>query len=867
MSKNQITHQKSLSPSFPERRALVDVPEKPGLENLEARWSVYWQENGTHTFDRSANREKVFSIDTPPPTVSGSLHVGHVFSYTHTDIIARFQRMRGKAVFYPMGWDDNGLPTERRVENYYGVVCDSDVTYELGYEPPEKPASRRSEFSRISRRNFIELCHRLTNRDEQAFRELWVRLGVSVDWELAYATIDERSQRVSQRAFVRNFKQGMVYSQQAPCLWDVTFQTAVAQAELEDRELPGAFYDLRFSLGHGQDVLISTTRPELLPSCVALVAHPDDERYRALIGSKVLSPLFSVDVPVMSHPLADPQKGTGIAMICTFGDLTDVVWWRELNLPTRSVISKDGRFASETPEWLSSTRAREVYERIASKHVAEARKLTIEMLAESGEMIGQPKPITHSVKYFEKGDRPLEIIATRQWYVRNGGRDDGLRAELLQRGKELTWHPEYMRSRYDNWVSGLNGDWLISRQRIFGVPLPVWYPVNLAGEPNYDSPILPDEQSLPIDPQSHVPSEYCESQRGQPGGFIGDNDVMDTWATSSLTPQIAGGWEEDSGLFLNVFPMDLRPQAHDIIRTWLFSSVVRSHFLHGCVPWKHAMLSGWILDPDRKKMSKSKGNVVTPLALLEEYGSDGVRYWAAMGRPGMDTAFEEKQMKIGRRLALKLLNVSKFALSFGGNPAGPVSEALDRAMIMRLAVLVTENTIALEAFDYSRAIERTEAFFWWYCDDYVELVKVRAYGGGHFSDSARNALAASLSVLQRLFAPFLPFVAEESWSWWMTSSVHSAPWPNASELNELAGEGAPIRVADVVCDVLREIRKTKSEAKVSMKTEVSSIVITDSAERLQLLRMAQSDLCDAGHIKQIDFRPGECFDVRILLPI
>ncbi|MBQ1766541.1 MAG: valine--tRNA ligase [Aquincola sp.] len=847
------------------RRTSYTVPDKPALEGLEERWSADWNEKNVYGFDRTAPREAIFSIDTPPPTVSGSLHVGHVFSYTHTDVVARFQRMKGKAVFYPMGWDDNGLPTERRVENFYGVVCDADVPYAEGYEPPAKVAERRSDFARISRRNFIELCHRLTSVDEVAFRELWVRLGISVDWALTYATIDERSQRVSQRAFVRNFARGEVYSQQAPCLWDVTFQTAIAQAELEDRDAPGAYHDIRFSGVDGPDLLVSTTRPELLPSCVALVAHPDDERYKGRFGSLLRSPVFGVEIPLVAHALADPTKGTGAAMICTFGDNTDVIWWRELNLPTRSLIGKDGRFQSERPEWLTSDQAAAAYAQVAGYGVSQARKAVVGLLAASGELVGQPRPIVHSVKYFEKGDRPLEIVATRQWYVRNGGRSADLRGDLLKRGKELSWHPAYMQTRYENWVGGLNGDWLISRQRVFGVSIPVWYPLDSHGEPRYDAPIVAREDQLPVDPRSHVPPGYAESQRGQSGGFIGDPDVMDTWATSSLTPQIAGGWEDDPGLFAKVFPMDVRPQAHDIIRTWLFSTVVRSHFEHGLVPWKNATLSGWILDPDRKKMSKSKGNVVTPTALLQQYGSDGVRYWAAKARPGTDTAFEEQQMKIGRRLAMKLLNISKYVLAVGGDGPGPVSESLDRAMLRRLAVVVAEATASLEGFDYSRALEVTEAFFWWYCDDYVELSKVRAYGAGSESASARNALGISLSVLQRLFAPYMPFATAECWSWWMEGSIHIAAWPDAGALREHAGPEADERVLDAVCDVLREIRKAKAEAKVSMKADVASLVVEDSAERLALLSTACSDLSAAGQVKQLQTRIADAFRAIVQL--
>jgi valyl-tRNA synthetase len=850
------------------RQAAPGVPDRPSLEALEARWAGHWQAQQLYAFDRTAPREGVFSIDTPPPTVSGSLHVGHVFSYTHADIIARYRRMTGKSVFYPMGWDDNGLPTERRVENFYGVTCDPDVAYDPHYREPTTPATRRSEFARISRRNFIELCHQLTAIDERAFRELFVRLGISVDWSLTYATIDDRSQRASQLGFLRNLQRGELYSQDAPCLWDVTFQTAVAQAELEDRELAGAYHDLCFVDGLGNALIISTTRPELLPACVALVAHPDDERYRHLMGTTARVPLFDIEVPVLAHPLAEPEKGTGLAMICTFGDVTDVIWWRELNLPTRCVIAKDGRLQSETPDWLASPRARDAYASVAGMFVSQARSRMVEMLSESGDLLGPPRPLTHSVKYFEKGDRPLEIIATRQWYLRSGGRDNTLREELLERGAQICWHPGHMATRYGHWVTGLNSDWLISRQRIFGVPIPLWYPLDPEGEPDYSAPICPDAASLPIDPRSHVPPGYTEAQRGQPGGFVGEADIMDTWATSSLTAQIAGGWEQADGCFANIFPMDLRPQGHEIIRTWLFYTVVRSGFEAQSAPWRHTMLSGWVLDPDRKKMSKSKGNVVTPLSLLDTYGSDGVRYWAALGGPGTDTAFEEKQMKVGRRLALKLLNVSKFALGFDGEPDGAITHGFDRAMMSRLAAVVADATAALEAFEYNRAIERIEAFFWWYCDDYVELVKGRAYGSESQAVSARNALAASLSVVQRLLAPFLPFVTEECWSWWMEGSVHTAQWPTRDlyfGASSRFNNGRIDELIAAVSEVLSVIRKAKSEARLSMKAEVARVCVEGSRGRLELLKIAESDLCAAGQVKQFEMREAEAFDVRVEL--
>lgn len=825
------------------------MPEKPSLDGLEQVWVARWEQEGTYRFDRSKTREQIYSIDTPPPTVSGSLHVGHVFSYTHTDTIARFQRMRGREVFYPMGWDDNGLPTERRVQNHFGVRCDPSVPYDRDFTPPAKPDPKRQV--PISRGNFIELCERLTTEDEKAFEDLWRRLGLSVDWSMTYATIDGAARAASQRAFLRNLARGEAYMAEAPTLWDVTFRTAVAQAELEDREWPGAFHRISF-YGEKGPIWIETTRPELIPACVALVAHPDDERYQPLFGTSALSPLFGVEVPVLAHHLAEPDKGSGIAMICTFGDLTDVTWWRELGLPTRPVIGRDGRLLPEPPEGAE----REPYEQLAGKTVHSARERIVELLRESGDLDGEPRPVQRTVKFYEKGDRPLEIVTTRQWYIRNGGRDAELRERLLGRGSELSWHPPHMRVRYDNWVQGLAGDWLISRQRFFGVPFPVWYPLDDAGEPDHTRPLLPPEDLLPVDPSSQVPDGYTEDQRGKPGGFVGDPDVMDTWATSSLTPEIAGGWERDPDLFARVFPMDLRPQAHEIIRTWLFSTVVRAHQEFGALPWSDVSISGWILDPDRKKMSKSKGNVTTPLGLLEEYGSDAVRYWAASGRPGTDTAFDTGQIKVGRRLAIKILNASKFVLGFPEADV-EVTEPLDLSMLAGLADVVDEATRAFEDYDYTRALEAAERFFWSFCDDYLELVKARAYESGAAAASAHAALRLALDALLRLFAPFLPFVTEEVWSWWRPGSVHRSAWPAVER-----GTGDPA-VLTVASEVLRRVRKAKSEAKLSMRAEVSRLTV--SGPEAGLVRLAQDDLCGAGNVEEFVLRDGPEFAVEVAL--
>jgi valyl-tRNA synthetase len=829
----------------------MNVPDKPSLDGLEAKWGEWWETTGAYRFDRSKTREEIYAIDTPPPTASGSLHIGHVMSYTQTDLTARYRRMRGSEIFYPMGWDDNGLPTERRVQNYFGVRCDPMLPYDPGFDvtrlerPSEDPVP-------ISRPNFIELCERLTAEDEKAFEDLFRLLGLSVDWTQTYTTIAEGSRRVSQRGFLRLARQGVAYTAEAPTLWDVDFQTAVAQAEIEDREQSGHYHQIAFDREDGGGrVEIETSRPELIPACVALVAHPSDERYASLVGSSVLTPLFRVPVPVVAHELADPEKGTGIAMICTFGDVTDVTWWRELGLPARVVVRRDGamidgRFGEPGWESRDPRAANAAMSELAGRGAKQARRRIVELLRETGALLGEPEQIRHVVKFYEKGDRPLEVISSRQWFVKTLVYKEA----LLERGREIAWHPPFMGARYASWVEGLNTDWAISRQRYYGVPFPVWYRLGEDGEPDYAEPIYADETALPVDPQDEVPSGFSAEQRGVPGGFIGDPDVMDTWATSSLTPQIAAGWEDDPDLFERLFPMDLRPQAHDIIRTWLFYTVLRAHLEHGSIPWTNAAISGFVTDPDRKKMSKSKGNVVIPTEVFERHSSDAVRYWAGSARLGVDAAFDEQQMKVGRRLGIKILNASKFVLGMEVAPA-TITEPLDLAMLSALARVVEEATAAFEDYEHARALDLVERFFWGFTDDYLELVKQRAYGvhGEELAASAVGALRLALSVLQRLFAPFLVYVTEEVWSWWQEGSVHHASWPSVEELT-LAGAADP-GVYEMAAEVLTAVRKEKALAKVSLRVPAERVVVRGTADRLAQLAQAEADVREAGNVQAL----------------
>jgi valyl-tRNA synthetase len=830
----------------------------------EARWHERWQRAGVYDYDPAKPREETFVIDTPPPTASGSLHVGHVFSYTQTDVIARYQRMRGRNVFYPLGWDDNGLPTERRVQDLYHVRCDPTLPYDAGLEIEEASAKVRKGRHRIvSRPNFIELCHRVTEKDEVAFKELWTRVGLSVDWSTEYATIDDRCRAVAQRSFLDLLEKGHVYTTFAPTMWDVDYHTAVAQAEVEDRLQPGAYHHIEFAV-EGEDAAfeIATTRPELLCACVGVTAHPEDERYKALFGKRAVTPLFGAPVPIFPSELADPEKGTGILMVCTFGDQTDVQWWRDQSLETRVVIGRNGRMREisfrEAPfESLDPDRADRYYAEIVGKNVKQAQKRMVELLGEAeasatgnGPPLRRPpEKMEHAVKFYERGDRPLEFIPTRQWFCRLLDKKDA----LLAKGEQVQWHPSFMYARYRDWTENLGLDWNISRQRYFGPAIPIWYPLDSSGERDYEHPIPARLEDLPVDPMTDAAPGYEESQRGVPGGFEGEGDVFDTWFTSSMSPQIGSHWGVDADRHARLFPADLRPQSHEIIRTWAFYTIAKAMLHEDSIPWKHIAISGWILDPDRKKMSKSKGNVVTPMHLLEQYTVDGVRYWAASARLGTDTAFDEKVFKIGKRLVTKLFNAGKFVLSQSG-AVHPITSELDRAFVAKLAALVDRATEDFEAFRYAQVLQEVESFFWThFTDTYLELVKARARAEGEAEEAVRGsavaALRLGLNVLLRLLAPTLPYITEEVWSWCFAQerdepTIHRAAWPSASDFEGIAAPGDEGSF-DVAVGCLGAINKAKADASVSMGREVQRLTIVANAKTRARLESVLADVLAA----------------------
>lgn len=839
----------------------------------ESRWDETWQASGLYHYDPARPREQTFVVDTPPPTVSGSLHVGHVFSYTHTDVIVRHQRMRGMNIFYPMGWDDNGLPTERRVQNYYHIRCDPSLAYEEGLTfEPASAKIRKKRPRLVSRPNFIEACNQLTAEDEKAFLALWRRMGLSVDWRQEYATIDDHCRATAQRSFLDLFARGMLYSSDAPTMWDVDFQTAVAQAELDDRELDSTFNDIAFGVeGSDEQFVISTTRPELLPACVAVAAHPEDERYAHLLGKHAITPMFRVRVPIFASELVEKDKGTGILMICTFGDQTDVQWWREQKLALRQIIGLSGRLLPVTygtPGWesLDADAANGFYAELEGLRPDKAREQVLTRLGQpdaaatgsEAPLRGQKK-IKHAVKFFEKGDRPLELVPTRQWFCRLLDRKD----DLLAKGDQIQWHPPFMGHRYRTWTENLGLDWCISRQRYFGVSFPVWYPLDDDGKPQYDTPVLADAAALPVDPTVTAPPGFEEAQRGQPGGFAAETDVFDTWFTSSMTPQISSRWQIDPARHQALFPADIRPQSHEIIRTWAFYTIAKAMAHEDSIPWKHVLISGWILDPDRKKMSKSKGNVIVPTELLDKYTSDGVRYWAASARLGVDTAFDEKMLSMGRRLVTKIFNASKFVLAQGGS-VQPVTHEIDRGFCHKLLGVVHEATASYDEFEFAPALRATESFFWAsFTDSYLELVKNRARDDGDEAGrgSAIGALRLGLSVLLRLFAPVLPYITEEVWSWVFAKesgkgSVHRAPWPSPADFEAVP---APEDTAsfDTAVEALTAINRAKTGAGVGVGRGVQTLVLAAKQAELDRLGPVLSDVLAAGRVGKHELRANE----------
>ncbi|MCB9358377.1 valine--tRNA ligase [Candidatus Woesearchaeota archaeon] len=792
----------------------MELPNKYDPKESEPRWENFWIDNGIFKFDPDSNKP-IFSVDTPPPTVSGKMHIGHAFSFSQQDFIVRYKRMKGYNIFCPFGTDDNGLATERLIEKMKGV-----------------------KGTRMSRDDFKKLClDTLKNELRPKYIEDWKRIGMSCDWDIFYTTINDHSMKISQAAFLDLMKKDRIYRKEAPAMWCPQCQTAISQVECEDVEMKSFFNDIVFKVkndeGKEEELIIATTRPELLPACVAVFYHPTDKRYTHLKGKKAKVPLFDIEVPILEDERADPEKGTGIVMCCTFGDSTDCEWQRAHNLPIKEAITKDGKMTALAGKY-------------EGNDMKTARKMMIEDMKDQRLLLSQ-EPITHAVNVHERCQTEIEFIHSKQWFIRYLD----LKDSFLKRGNELNWYPKHMKNRYDNWINGLQWDWCISRQRFSGVPFPVWY------DKKTGEPILPKPDQLPVDPMNDLPEGYTKDQ------VEPEKDVMDTWATSSLTPHLAADQFKDHPVYEKLLPMTLRPQAHDIITFWLFNTVVRSHIHRNELPWKDVMISGWALDPKGKKMSKSKGNVVEPQAMIEKYSSDALRFWAASSSLGEDLPFQEKELLTGQKMVTKLWNASKFTimhLEGYQHEEFEEFEAMDRWLLSKLQKLIKSVTESVERYEYSRIKLDVEKFFWQnFCDNYLEICKDRIYNpdrrGSAEKLSAQYTLYTTLLSILKMFAPITPFITEEIYQMYFKDkenlqSIHISSWPEYDE--KLVDEKAE-SAGDLLVNVLADVRRAKSEAKVSLKEPVKELTIEGKISNDEF-SLIEQDLKASTHAETIFYK-------------
>jgi valyl-tRNA synthetase len=747
---------------------------------VELKWREFWEKNNIYKFNPKAKGE-IFSVDTPPPNISGRMHIGHAYSYSHEDFVARFFRMKGRNVFYPFGTDDNGLPSERFVE---------------------KKANVRA--NRMDRNEFIKLCIVTIKEIVPEFSKDWKNLGMSCDFSKTYSTIDDYSRKISQKYFIDLFKKGHAYRQEAPVVWCPHCQTAIAQAELEDKESETLFNDIVFKLADKKDLIIATTRPELLSSCVAVFVHPDDKRYKKLIGQKAQVPIFGNKVEILADKKVDPEKGTGAVMCCTFGDKTDVEWFKEYKLPLVISLEKYGKMTGQAKKY-------------AGLSTKDARQNIIEDLKKKNLLIAQKK-ITHSVNIHERCKNEVEILNSLQWYIKILDK----KKIFIELGKKIKWHPPFMRTRYENWISNLGWDWAISRQRFFGIPFPVWY-CEKCGEVK-----LAEEKDLPVDPLTDKPKGKCAKCGSSK--FTPEKDVLDTWATSSISPQLALQLFFSEKEAQKMIPMNLRPQAHDIISTWLFYTVVRSNFHFDKIPWKDVMISGHVLDSSGRKMSKSIGNVVAPQEILEKYGSDALRYWSAGSSLGQDINYSEDEIKIGKKTTTKLWNAARFmAMNVKKAELLKDSDAIEPAdawIIDELNKTIAKTTKAFENYVYAKAKEEIDAFFWSkFADYYVEFVKYRFFGEDEKSKKVgEKTIATVFFNIVKLYAPIMPFVTEEIFQTYFkhlekVKSIHISKWPEEIKLKkspDISDFASAIKAVD-------EIRKYKTKNGLSLGAEIDSI--------------------------------------------
>ncbi len=799
-----------------EKKAEKSESAKYDWNESESKWGSYWEKEKIYSFDPDSNCE-IYSVDTPPPTVSGKMHIGHAFSYSQQDFMIRFKRMRGFSIFYPFGTDDNGLATERLIEK-----------------------TKKVKATKMDRKEFAKLCLKTLEEIRPQYVADWKHLGISCDFSIFYTTINEHCQRISQKSFIDLYKMGREYQKEAPTMWCPECQTAIAQVELQDKELDSTFNNIVFKLEGGKDLIIATTRPELLPACVAIFAHPDDSRYKELFGKTAKVPLFGYEVPIMASKKADPEKGTGILMCCTFGDQDDIEHYKAFNLPLKAAISKDGKMANAAGKY-------------GGMPIKEARKAIIADLKESGLLIKQT-PIKHMVNVHERCGTEIEILNTKQWFIRYLD----LKEEFKRIGREINWHPEHMRHRYDNWIDGLQWDWCISRQRYSGVPFPVWYCSKCR------EVILAEEKDLPVDPITDNPPAgkcpKCGCTEFEP-----EKDILDTWATSSLTPQLATELFRGKKVFSRIYPMSLRPQAHDIITFWLFNTVVKNYLHFKSKPWNDIAISGWALDPKGKKMSKSLGNTVEPQAVWSKYPVDALRFWAAGSKLGDDMPYQEKDLVTGAKTITKLWNAARFAFMHLEN-FKPLNhedvelELYDSAILSKMNRMIKECTEYFDNYEYSRTKNEADKFFWQdLCDLYLEVVKERLYNpekrGEKARKSAQHTLYIVLLNITKMFAPIMPFITEDIYQQHFRQhegkpSVHISSWPEYSK--NLEDENAE-KAGNVVNLAVQHARRAKSEKNVSLKEPIKLMSISAGINASDFEKI-KDDIAAATHAEKIEYK-------------
>lgn len=767
---------------------------------VEEKIRKFWETEKIYKFNPE-NKKKIFAIDTPPPTVSGKMHIGHAFQYSQMDFIARYKRMTNHELFYPFGTDDNGLATEKLIEKMHNIRSKS-----------------------MKRETFIELCLNTLKKILPDFVQDWKNLGISCDFSLLYSTIDNQCRKLSQKSFLDLYKQDRLYQQESASIYCPECQTAIAQAELKDKTLSSLFNDIIFK-SNNKEIIVATTRPELLPSCVALFYYPGDSRYSHLKNKKAQVPLFNFEVPILEDKRVDKEKGTGIVMCCTFGDLTDIEWQKAHKLPIKICIGNNGKMNEKSGKY-------------ANLSIKQAREEIIKDLKKENLLKNQTQ-ISHIVNVHERCDTAIEFLVTKQWFIKYLD----LKKKLLEQGKKVKWHPEFMHSRYTNWINGLQWDWCISRQRFFGIPIPVWYCKKCKNL------VLPDEKELPIDPISDKPSKKCKCGSTE---FTPEQDVFDTWMTSSLTPQIGIDRAETilkKDLKKKIYPYSLRTNAHDIITFWDFNTIVKSLLHENSIPWKNLMISGFVT-LEGQKMSKSKGNVISPQEVVGKFGNDALRYWASSSKLGEDLDYNEKDILSGKKFITKLYNATNFVFMNVKNTNKPKElELIDRYLLSQLSRIIKKSTEAFEKFEYSQAKRVIEDFFWHdFCDNYLEIVKDRVYNNRKGKESAEYTLYTALLSIIKMISPIMPFITEELYQTHLkahekTNSIHLSGWPEKILEDKKAEE-----IGTLFVDLLTKIRQAKSEAKKSMKSE---IILTIDKEQIKKLKPVLADFQAVTNSKEI----------------